>query len=121
MEAVVEQGVSVQDALQNLAGTDAEKFSAFFRKARKLFPAEVAQACLCYLAQKGLDGSGQKMALWLAAEVKYLKILFDPSALPFETASTATTALDEARTEIKYVEPTRCFDGDERQGDRERP
>ena len=96
MEAEVEQGVSVKDALQNLANTDTEKFSAFFRKVRKLFPAEVAQACLCYVAQKGLDTAGQKMAFWLAAEVKYVKVLLEPSALPFETAAKAAAALVRA-------------------------
>ncbi len=106
----IEQAVSVQDALRNLASTDAENFSAFFRKARKLFPSEVTQACLCYLAQKGLDASGQKMALWLAAEVKYLKVVFDPSALPIETASKATAALVKADPHflakfLKEVEP----------------
>lgn len=96
METAVEQGASVQDALRNLAETDTEKFSAFFRKARKLYPVDVAQACLCYLAQKGLDTAGQKMAFWLMAEVKYWKVLFEPSALPLETASKAAMALAKA-------------------------
>ncbi len=105
-----ESVVSVQDALQNMASADSEKFSAFFRKARKLFPAEVTQACLCYLAQKGLDSAGQKMAFWLVAEVRYLKVLFDPAILPHETASKATAALVKAdpqflRTFLKEVEP----------------
>jgi HEAT repeat protein len=96
MESVDQTAASVQEALQNLPGSDAERLSALFRKARKTFPSEVTQACLCYLAQKGLDASGQKMALWLAAEVKYLKVLFDPTALPAETASKAVAALLKA-------------------------
>ena len=89
----IESGVAVRDALRNMASADSEKFSAFFRKARKEFPAEVTQACLCYLAQKGLDTAGQKMAFWLVAEVQYLKVLFDPAALPLDTASKARESL----------------------------
>jgi HEAT repeat protein len=106
----VQQEVSVQDALSNMASADPENFSAFFRKIRKTFPAEATQACLCYLAQKGLDASGQKMALWLAAEVKYFKVLFDNSALPFEIVSRASAALLKADPQflskfLKEVEP----------------
>ena len=105
----IEQGVSVQEALRNLANTDAEKFAAFFRKARKLFPAEVTQASLCDPSQ-GLDDAGQKMALWLVAEVKYLKVFVDPSSLPLETASKASVALVKADPHflskfLKEVEP----------------
>jgi HEAT repeat protein len=92
----VEQAVSVQDALRNMASADAEKFSAFFRKARKMYPLEVTQECLLYLAQKGLDTAGQKMAFWLAAEAKYFKTLFDTNGLPLEAVAKATQALMKA-------------------------
>ena len=89
--------VSVQDELfSHAAGNDAENFAAFFRKIRKTCPMEATRACLCYLAQKGLDAAGQKMALWLASEVPYCKVLFDNSALPLEIAAKATSALVKA-------------------------
>ncbi len=105
-----QSGVSVQDALFNMAAADAEKFAVLFRKIRKMYPSEVTQACLSYLAQKGLDGAGQKMALWLAAETKYLKVLFDTSALPVEIATKASTAMIKADPQflvkfLKEVEP----------------
>lgn len=106
----VEQEVTVQDALRDMAGADPEKFAAFFKKVRKTFPMEVTLACLCYIAQKGLDTVGQKMAFWLVAETKYLKVLLDPSALPLETASKAAAALIKADPQflskfLKEVEP----------------
>jgi HEAT repeat protein len=105
-----QQGVSVQDALFSAAVVDTENFAVFFRKIRKMYPSEVTQACLCYLAQKGLDGPGQKMALWLAVETKYLKVLFDSSALPSEVVSKASAALLKADPQflakfLKEVEP----------------
>jgi hypothetical protein len=88
-------GISFQDALRNMATTDVEKFSTFFRRARKVFPVEIAQACLIYLAQRGRDKAGQKMAFWLATEVKYCKTLFDPNALSAEIARKAAAVLLE--------------------------
>jgi HEAT repeat protein len=91
-----QSGVSVQDALFNTAAADSENFAVLFRKIRKMYPAEVTLACLSYLAHKGLDGAGHKMALWLAAETKYLKVLFDTSALPLEIVTKASTAMIKA-------------------------
>ena len=91
-----QSGVSVQDALFNTAAADSENFAVLFRKIRKMYPSEVTLACLSYLAQKGLDGAGQKMALWLAAETKYLKVLFETNALPPESVTKASAALIKA-------------------------
>ena len=96
----VQQGTSVQDALWNTANEDPQNFTVIFGRMRKMFPDEVTEACLCYIAQKGLDPAGQSMAFWLSLNTRYLKILFDPSALPIEIALKALAVLRKADPQI---------------------
>ncbi len=96
----VQQGTSVQDALWNTANADPDNFTVIFGRMRKMFPDEVTEACLCYIAQKGLDPAGQSMAFWLSLNTRYLKVLFDPSALPIEVASKALTVLKKADAQV---------------------
>ncbi len=101
----VQQGTSVQDALWDTAKADPERFTVIFGRMRKMFPDEVTEACLCYIAQKGLDPAGQSMAFWLSLNTRYLKVLFDPSALPFEVSSKALTVLQKADGQfiVKFI------------------
>ncbi len=89
---IIQPGIATKEAFQNMASGDPEKFLVFFQRARKLFPKDVAEACLAHLGGKGLDLVGRKMASWLAAEVNYLKILVE-SNLPEETAANAAVAV----------------------------
>jgi HEAT repeat protein len=101
----VQQGTSVQDALWNTAKADPDQFTVIFGRMRKMFPDEVTEACLCYIAQKGLDPAGQSMAFWLSLNTRYLKVLFDPNALPFELAFKALTVLKKADAQliVKFI------------------
>jgi len=101
----IQQGTSVQDALWNTANADPDNFTVIFGRMRKMFPDEVTEACLHYIAQKGLDPAGQSMAFWLSLNTRYLKVLFDPSALPIEVASKALTVLKKADAQliVKFI------------------
>jgi hypothetical protein len=96
----VQQGTSVQDALWTTANGDLESFTRVFGRMRKMFPDEVTEACLCYLAEKGLDPAGQSMAFWLGLSSRYLTVSFDPSALPIDVASKALALLRKVDAQI---------------------
>jgi len=88
-----QQAVSVPDLLENLANGSPENFSLHFQRLRKLFPDEVAEACLYFLASRELSAAGRSMAFWLSAQGKYVNILFDSTAVPVEVACKALAAL----------------------------
>jgi HEAT repeat protein len=96
----VQQGTSVQDALWTTANGNLEQFTVIFGRMRKMFPDEVTDACLRYIAEKGLDPAGQSMAFWLSLNTRYFKVLFDPNALPLEVACKAVAALKRADSQL---------------------
>jgi hypothetical protein len=79
-----------------MAESEADKFSKFFLKIRKMFPTEVTEACLRYLAQKGLDDAGRSMAFWLVLDGKCFRTLFEASDLQSDVVFKATAALRKA-------------------------
>lgn len=98
--ATLPQGASVQEALLKTVDTDPENFNLVFHRMRKMFPGEVTEACLCYLAQKGLDLAGRNMAIWLSLESRYIKPSFDANTLPLDVASKAIAALSKTDAQI---------------------
>ena len=105
MDSPQQPAVSIQEALGNIASGNPEEFRVFFRRMRKMFPDEVTEACLWYIASRGLDMAAQNMAFWLTNENKYLTVLLDASSLPLEVASKAAMALKEADPQflIKFL------------------
>lgn len=96
MDTPLQSQVSIHDALGNIASGNPEEFRIFFRRMRKMFPDEMTEACLWYIASRGLDTAAKNMAFWLRTENKYLNILLDGSSLPPEIACKAAVALKEA-------------------------
>jgi hypothetical protein len=104
------QTVSVQEILWELADPDAEYFNRTFQRLRSLFPNVVTEACLYYLAEKGLTASGLEMAAWLSLDNRYFMPLLDEASLPLAVASKAVAALSKTDLGIslkflKAVEP----------------
>jgi HEAT repeat protein len=93
---VNQETVSVQEILWELADPDSDYFHRTFRHWRELFPDLVAEACLYYLAEKGLTPSGHEMAAWLSLGNRYLQLLFEQNALPLAVATKAAAALSQA-------------------------
>jgi HEAT repeat protein len=81
--------------LGNFASSDMAKFEIFFRRMRQAFPAEVTEACLCYIAAHGLDTAAHQMTQWLTGRSRYLEVLFDPTLLSAEAATKAAGVLKE--------------------------
>ena len=104
--SVNQETVSVQEILWELADPDAEYFHRTFRQWRDLFPDLVAEACLYYLAEKGLTPSGHEMAAWLSLDNKHLKLLFDQTTLPLAVAAKAIEVLSHAEPAMsaKFLE-----------------
>ena len=69
--------------------TDTNEFRHFLRRLRKVFPEQAAEACLAYMATRGLDAAAQSMAYWLSVDHVYMAVLLDPDGLPPEVASKA--------------------------------
>jgi HEAT repeat protein len=64
-----------------------------------MFPDEVAEACLYYIASRELNAAGRSMAFWLSSQGRYVNILFESDAVPADVARKALAALktvDEA-------------------------
>jgi len=108
---VDQQSVSVQEILWELADPDTEYFQRTFRRLRDLFPDESTEACLYYLAEKGLTPSGQEIASWLSLGNRYVKPLFDESILSLAVASKASAALCKIDLEIstKFLAAVQCY------------
>jgi HEAT repeat protein len=94
METVPQQ--SIQEAFSTFASSDMAKFNVFFRRMRQVFPEEVTEACLWYIAARGSDAAAQQMAQWLSGHSRYLEVLFDPTSLSVEVAAKAAAVLKEA-------------------------
>ena len=54
--------VSIPDALASMASASPENFDACFKRLRKMFPDEVAEACLLFIASHELTAAGRSMA-----------------------------------------------------------
>jgi hypothetical protein len=91
-----QQTVSVHEILWELADPDSEYFNRTFERLRSLFPDVVTEACLYYLAEKGLTARGQEMAAWLSLDSRYLTPLLDEASLPLAVASQAVAVLSKA-------------------------
>jgi hypothetical protein len=85
--------VSIPDALATIANASPESFSGYFKRLRKMFPDEVAEACLLFIASQELGPAGRTMAYWLVSEGRYVNILFASDALPLDIAGKALAAL----------------------------
>jgi hypothetical protein len=82
-----------------MASGTVEDFSAPFQRLRKMFPREVAEACLWFIASHELNAAGRGMAFWLSTQGRYVDILFESDAVPADVACKALAALktvDEA-------------------------
>jgi len=103
---VDQQTASVQEILWELADPDSESFSGTFERLRSLFPDVAREACLYYLAEKGLSASGLEMAAWLSLDSRYFTLLLDETNLPLAVASKAIAALSKADLGIslKFLE-----------------
>jgi HEAT repeat protein len=99
--ATIQQGSSVVDVLwAGPASGDPQNHVQVFGATRGMFPYEVTAACLYYLAHEGLNPAGESMAFWLSLNTRYLKVLFNPSALPIEVAENALAALRKSDAQI---------------------
>src|SRR5450432_953602 len=58
-----------------------------------MFPDEVAEACLLFIASQELNGAGRSMAWWLTIEGRYINILLASDRLSMEVAAKALAAL----------------------------
>ena len=58
-----------------------------------MFPDEVAEACLLFIASQGLNPAGRSMALWLVVDGHYMTLLVASEALPLDVAGKALAAL----------------------------
>jgi hypothetical protein len=88
-----EEGVSIPDVLANMASSSGANFTLHFARIRKMFPDEVAEACLWFIASRELNPAGRSMAFWLSSQARYVNILFESDALPRDVAYKALTVL----------------------------
>jgi HEAT repeat protein len=86
---------SIQEAFSTFASSDMAKFNVFFRRMRQVFPEEVTEACLWYIAARDSDAAAQQMAQWLSGHSRYLEVLFDPTSFSIEVAAKAAAVLRE--------------------------
>lgn len=77
---------SIDVVLIDMARDQPNRFLPFFTRARIAYPAEVASACIRYLAEYGLDASGQQMLTWLCDSPDYLYLVLHPQAVSLEAA-----------------------------------
>jgi HEAT repeat protein len=72
-----------------LATSDMAEFRQFFRRLRKQFPEQAAEACLLYMASHGVDTAAHSMAFWFGGDSPYIQILLDEESLSIDTAHKA--------------------------------
>ena len=93
------QGASIPDLLADMASGTLADFTIQFARFRKMFPDEVAEACLHFIASHEISPAGRNMAFWLSSQGKYINILFESDAVPADVACKALATLktvDEA-------------------------
>ena len=84
---------SIIERFDALAASDPNEFRPFFRRLYNTFPEQAAEACLWYIASRGMDRPAQTMACWLGLDATYIRVLLDPDSLPLETALKATAVV----------------------------
>jgi HEAT repeat protein len=90
----IQPGVSASDLLEKIASGDGANFTLYFARLRKMFPDEVAQACLVFIASHDLDDPPVRfMALWLSQQGRYADILFEADALEPDASRRALAVL----------------------------
>lgn len=87
------KGISIPDALESMAGDSLEKFTLYFARLRKMFPDEVAEACLWFIASRELTAASRSMAFWLSSQGTYVNILFESEAVPADVGCKALAVL----------------------------
>ena len=102
--------MSVHEALTTVATGPLDKFTVHFHRMRKMFPDQMAEACLWCIASRGLDPAARSMAFWLALGAKYIAVLLEPDTLPLATAAKATVAVKAVDPEffIKLLKASRA-------------
>jgi hypothetical protein len=88
-----QQGVSISDVLADIASGSVGNFTLYFARLRKMYPDEVAEACLWFIALRELNFAGRSMAFWLSSQGRYVNILFESDALPSDVGCKALTVL----------------------------
>jgi hypothetical protein len=83
----------ILDRFENLAASNLTEFRQFFRRLRKLFPDQAAEASLLYVAKHGIDEAANSMAFWFGADETYISVLLDLKRLPAETAFRAVSVV----------------------------
>lgn len=96
---------TINERLGVLASSDLGEFRQFFRRLRKLFPEQAAEACLLYIASHGLDPASRSMVFWLSGDHRYVSVLLDPHSLPSDMAAKAVGVVKEIDQEflLKFV------------------
>ena len=84
-----------------MASASPEHFSLCFKRIRKMFPDEVTEACLLFLASHELNAAGRSMALWLTVDGRYMNLLVASDALPIDAATKALTVL--GTIDVEYL------------------
>ncbi len=72
-----------------LANSDIGEFRQFFRRLRKQFPEQAAEACLLYMATHGVDPAAHSMAFWFGGDNSYVRVMLEDSSLSVPEASKA--------------------------------
>ena len=87
--------VSIPDMLASIATGGMSEFTLYFTRLRKMFPDEVAEACLWYISSRELNPIGRSMACWLSSQGRYAHVLFESEALPLVEAGKALAILKQ--------------------------
>jgi hypothetical protein len=87
------QGASIPDLLADMARGTLADFNIQFARLRKMFPDEVAEACLHFIASHEISPAGRIMAFWLSSQGKYINILFGSDAVPTDIGCKALATL----------------------------
>jgi hypothetical protein len=87
------QGASIPNLLADMASGTLADFAAQFARLRKMFPDEVAEACLHFIASHEISPAGRNMAFWLSSQGKYINILFESDSVPSDVACKALATL----------------------------
>lgn len=78
-----------------LANSDVAEFRQFFRRLRKLFPAQAAEASLLYISSRGVDSAASSMAFWFGGDSSYIAVLLDEKSLSNEAACKAVSVVKD--------------------------
>ncbi len=86
--------LTVEQLLEQYAGTDLEKFNIFFRRMRNAYPQDCLRGCVRYLGtDTAKEQVSRSMLLWLSSAIEYVNVLFDPQMLPYGPAKQAAISV----------------------------